>query len=108
MTVTIDDAKRIAKLLKTTVPPERLLVGMQVELEHGTKSGEERLNVTEDDLIKTAKIALAHFAENPGSADFGDYYDFLEDMEKSSDRYWKEHMKPTIFQKMTAYDLMML
>jgi len=93
--VTLDDAKRIAKMLKTTVSPERLLVGMKVELEHG-KSG-DGLNVTQDDLIKTAKIALAHFAENPGSKDFGDYYDYLEQMEKLSDQYWSEHIKPSIF-----------
>ncbi len=43
-----------------------LLVGMNIELEHGTRN--PMTNITNDDLILTAKIALAHLMEYP------DYY----------------------------------
>lgn len=42
------------------------LVGLNIELEHGLISPET--NVTNNDLIMTAKIALAHLNE------FNDYY----------------------------------
>lgn len=42
------------------------LVGINIELEHGFINPET--NVTNDDLIMTAKIALAHLDE------FSDYY----------------------------------
>ena len=47
--------------------PENLLEGMNVELEHGLIN--PKTNVTDDDLIMTAKIALAHLDEFPN------YYD---------------------------------
>jgi len=47
--------------------------GMNVELEHGTKSPET--NITNDDPVETAKIALAHLNE------FCCYYKKLEEME---------------------------
>jgi len=96
--VTLKDAKRISKLLnidESVVSPDRLLVGIKVELEHG--GIDSRTNVTNDNLIKTAKIALAHFAENPGSNKYGDYYHHLEEMEKRSDSYWANKFKPDIF-----------
>ena len=40
-----------------------LLVGMNIELEHGLVNGVT--NVTNDDLILTGKIALAHLMEYP-------------------------------------------
>ena len=40
-----------------------LLVGMNIELEHGLVNGVT--NVTNDDLISTGKIALAHLMEYP-------------------------------------------
>ena len=48
-----------------------LLNGMNVESEHGTKS--MNTNVTNDDLIITAKIALAHLNEFPNyyNEDYG-------------------------------------
>ena len=45
---------------------EDLLTGINIELEHGTVN--EKTNVTNDDLIMTTKIALAHLNE------FNDYY----------------------------------
>lgn len=43
--------------------PYELLEGMNIELEHGTIN--PLTNVTNDDLIITTKIALAHLNEYP-------------------------------------------
>ena len=43
--------------------PEELVDGMNIELEHGLVNGVT--NVTNDDLISTGKIALAHLMEYP-------------------------------------------
>ena len=43
--------------------PEELLSGMNIELEHGLIS--PKTNVTDDDLVMTTKIALAHLNEFP-------------------------------------------
>ena len=43
--------------------PEDFLEGINIELEHGTISS--KTNVTNDSLIATAKIALAHLNEFP-------------------------------------------
>ena len=58
---------------KQDFSPKDLAKGMDVELEHGTRFPDA--NVTDDDPVATAKIALAHLYE------FGDYYDRLEKME---------------------------
>ena len=42
---------------------EELLTGMNIELEHGTINKDT--NVTNDDIILTTKIALAHLNEFP-------------------------------------------
>lgn len=54
--------------------------GMDVELEHGTQDA--LTNVTNDDILITGKIALAHLNEFP------DYYDRLEKMEKEAEEFW--------------------
>lgn len=51
-------------------------MGMEVELEHGTRNS--LTNVTNDDLLTTGKIALAHLNEFP------DYYIRLRKMEKAA------------------------
>lgn len=56
--------------------------GLNVELEHGTRSFST--NVTNDDPIMTGKIALAHLNEFP------DYYTRLTQLEKEADEYWKD------------------
>ena len=43
--------------------PDELLTGMNIESEHGTIS--PKTNVTNDNIITTAKIALAHLNEFP-------------------------------------------
>lgn len=55
-------------------------MGMNVELEHGTVS--PLTNVTNDDLVLTGKIALAHLNE------FSDYYTRLEKMEKEAEAHF--------------------
>jgi hypothetical protein len=59
--------------------------GMGVELEHGTIG--PKTDVTSDDPLKTAKIALAHLTEFP------DYYTRLAKMEAEAKRFWdsKKH-----------------
>lgn len=61
----LEDAYYAARLLdvsfdKFTV--EEFLDGINIELEHGKVS--PKTNVTNDDLIVTAKIALAHLNEH--------------------------------------------
>lgn len=60
------DALHAAKVLGVTFEkytPRELLDGINIELEHGTVN--PKTNVTNDDLIATAKIALAHLNEYP-------------------------------------------
>ena len=62
----IEDAKFVASILGITFDkysPEEFLDGINIELEHGTIN--PKTNVTNDDLLKTAKIALAHLNEYP-------------------------------------------
>lgn len=54
--------------------PEDLAAGLEVELEHGKRDPET--NVTDDDVLTTAKIAWAHLKER------ADYYRKLKEMEK--------------------------
>lgn len=63
------DSLYAAKILKvdfSKFTPEEFLDGINIELEHGTIS--PSTNVTNDNLITTAKIALAHLNE------FSNYY----------------------------------
>ena len=56
---------------------EQFLMGIKVELEHGTINPET--NVTDDDLLETAKIVWVHLKE------LDDYYYKLKEMEEDSD-----------------------
>lgn len=65
----LQDALYAASLLGVTFDkftPEEFLEGINIELEHGTIS--PKTNVTNDNLLATAKIALAHLNE------FSNYY----------------------------------
>jgi Protein of unknown function (DUF5661) len=57
---------------------EQFRMGMDVELEHGLH--DPSTNVTHDDPVVTAKIALAHLNEFP------DYYTRLARMEQEAER----------------------
>jgi hypothetical protein len=61
---------------------EQFRMGMDVELEHGTR--DPQTNVTGDDVIMTAKIARAHLNEFP------DYYTRLAKMEAEADADWEQ------------------
>lgn len=79
MTLTNNDAKEQLRKLGCDVKSLAFTLsdftyGMNVELEHGTKLG-KNTNVTNNDPLKTAKIALAHMKESP------DYYKELKKME---------------------------
>jgi hypothetical protein len=64
---------------------EQLRMGMDVELEHGTHDPDT--NVTDDDVVVTAKIARAHLNEFP------DYYTRLAKMESEAEAYWADRAK---------------
>ena len=56
-------ASNILRINFKNFTPEDLLRGMNIEIEHGLIN--PKTNVTNDDLITTAKIALAHLNEYP-------------------------------------------
>lgn len=71
---TINDALYAASILNINFDkftPEEFLDGINIELEHGKINQET--NVTNNDLIMTAKIALAHLNELPNyyNKDYG-------------------------------------
>jgi hypothetical protein len=70
------EAMAVAKTLGITFKNydiEQFRMGMDVELEHGTR--DPHTNVTSDDPVMTGKIALAHLNE------IEDYYTRLAKME---------------------------
>jgi hypothetical protein len=82
---TLSEARKIGKDLGLgwkKVDLKQFHMGLNVELEHGTRN--LATNVTDDDEILTAKIALAHLAEFP------DYYTRLDKMEKAAEKYWEQ------------------
>jgi hypothetical protein len=85
---TADQAKNIGEKLGIKwdrFDVEQFRMGMDVELEHGKR--DPGTNVTDDDILTTGKIALAHLNEFP------DYYTRLEKMEKEAEEYWSKHGK---------------
>jgi len=69
MKFTIEDAVEIGEEIgidwdRVEFSPEDFLVGLEIELEHGTERGEE-VNVTDDDPLATGMIAWAHLMETP-------------------------------------------
>ena len=82
---TTDDAAEAVARADIDISDERYGLddvrdGMNVELEHGTRYPD--LDVTGDDPVVSAKIALAHLREFP------DYYQRLEVMESEADAAW--------------------
>jgi len=81
---TAKEAKEIGEKLGinwTKFDIEQFQMGLDVELEHGNV--DSNTNVTNDDLLMTGKIALAHLNEFP------DYYTRLEKMEQEGEAYWE-------------------
>ena len=67
-TITLSEAKETAEQLgidfkKVRFTAEEYLEGMNIELEHGTV--DVSTNVTNNELLPTGKIALAHLNESP-------------------------------------------
>ena len=79
-----EDAKRIGQTLDLSwkkVDLKQFHMGLNIELEHGKRNA--FTNVTNNDEILTARIALAHLSEFP------DYYTRLDKLEKEAQGYWK-------------------
>jgi hypothetical protein len=68
---------------------DQWLYGLNVELEHGKKIN--LTDVTNDNKKITCKIVIAHLIEDPY------YYYGLYHMENKSKKYWKNKIKPSIF-----------
>lgn len=66
----------------TRTDPEQFRIGLAIELEHG--GVDPKTNVTNDNLILTGKIALAHLNEYP------DYYTRLQHLETEAEEFWEE------------------
>jgi hypothetical protein len=80
---TTEEARRIGEQLGVDwkrFDVEQFRMGLEVELEHGLR--DPSTNVTDNDLVMTGKIALAHLNE------FGDYYTRLAAMEEEAKRHW--------------------
>ncbi|WP_436794845.1 amino acid permease [Actinospongicola halichondriae] len=83
-TITADDAAATATVLQIDFDVvefelEEFRAGMQIELQHGR--GDPDTNITDDDLLTTGKIALAHLNEIP------DYYTRLAVMTRAARRH---------------------
>ena len=65
------DVTEILDIKFDKFPPEDLLRGLNIELEHGLIN--KSTNVTNDDLLLTVKIVLAHLKEFPNyyNKDYG-------------------------------------
>jgi Mn-dependent DtxR family transcriptional regulator len=81
-TISAEDARRVGAEIgidwdSARFDVEQFRMGMDVELEHGLR--DPVTNVTDDDPVVTAKIALAHLNELP------DYYTRLRRMEAEAE-----------------------
>ncbi len=77
--ISVEKAKQIGEQLGIswdTFDVAQYKIGLEIELEHGTAN--PLTNVSNDDLVITGKIALAHLNEIP------DYYTRLLKMEKEA------------------------
>jgi len=82
---TTEEAIEIAKVLRIDFEDydvEQFRMGLDVELEHGTRN--PHTNITNDDPILTGKIALAHLNEFP------DYYTRLTKMEEEAEEHFEK------------------
>lgn len=85
---TKEDAQRIGDELKLDWDKydiNEFTMGLNVELEHGSKNPDT--NVTNDDEIKTAKIAISHLNE------LKDYYTKLKAMENDGSSHQEDTQK---------------
>lgn len=83
---TTEEAKQIGETLGLDwkrFDVEQFRMGLDVELEHGTR--DPKTNVSNDDSIATGKIALAHLNEFP------DYYTRLNKLESEAEIFWAQN-----------------
>ena len=85
---TAEEARRLGEAIgidwsNSPFDVEQFRMGLEVELEHGRR--DPRTDVTHDDPVLTAKIALAHLNEFP------DYYTRLDKMEEEAKRAHAGH-----------------
>ena len=78
LSFSLEEARKIGEAIgidwaESFFDAEQFRMGLEVELEHGRR--DPKTDVTHDDPIMTAKIALAHLNEFP------DYYTRLAKME---------------------------
>jgi Protein of unknown function (DUF5661) len=85
MHFTKPETDRLAKKLGYMGDLNEFYVGCLVEREHGRVS--PTTNVTNDDKLMTAKIALAHLNELPN------YYTLLKEMEEKGEATLKKDKK---------------
>lgn len=81
----VEEAKAIGDQLGinwSEIDVHQFLIGLAIELEHG--GVDPKTNITNDDLVLTGKIALAHLNEYP------DYYTRLEKLEEEAEAFWKD------------------
>ena len=81
--IDLDEARHVGSQIRVdwnTVDLREFRKGLEVELEHGSQ--DPQTNVTNNDMVLTGKIALAHLKEVP------DYYTRLEKMEAAAYAYW--------------------
>ena len=76
------DAAKKMNLNMDIIPLETLQIGLKIELEHGRV--DENTNVTDDKIIPTMKIVLAHLHEGLT------YYDLLVKLERKLDERRKK------------------
>jgi hypothetical protein len=96
MKAKIKDVKKFIKYINLDMNKELftekdLLVGLNIELEHGNRN--KSTNVTNNNIIMTGKIALAHLNEFP------DYYKRLVSLESKAEKYWKNRSKKRLSRK---------
>jgi hypothetical protein len=90
--VTLKETKLAMKWLninKSVISVEYFRKGMKVEQEHGKRY--PKCNVTHNEILQTAQIALAHISE------YEDYYDRLERMENEAEECWIGKQRKSLF-----------
>jgi hypothetical protein len=88
-----NEAKKLAKKFNINldvVNLEQWETALNTELEHGKELG-KKTNITNDNNIITAMIAIAHLIEDP------QYYYRLVKMENEAKKFWSKNKKPNIF-----------
>lgn len=84
--INIKTAKNLAILYNINlkiIGLKQWVTGLNIELEHR--------DITHENLLLTAEIAIAHLEEYP------DYYKRLVKLEKNANNYWNKRQKPNIF-----------